>query len=108
MSFAACAGALDEVPSSSNRATRLRCNGKQRLLLREKRWIRAFMGPINLNGLGPMPPFEGEFRDSGFIKFAQSLFHHAIVLLLGSCSQRQVQSFFLRQTQRDAGILCGM
>ena len=55
-----------------------------------------------------MPSLEGQFRNTGFVELAQTVFHHAIVLLLGGRRERQAEALRFAQFESNAGILGGM
>src|SRR6185503_11327987 len=64
--------------------------------------------PIALLLLPLEAAFEGQLCDARFVEFAQAYLHHAAVLLEGRVSQREFQTLFLGEVQRDAGILRGV
>ena len=52
--------------------------------------------------------FEGQFGDARFVEFAETFRDHAVVLFLGGARERQIETDFLRQLERDAAIFGGV
>ena len=48
---------------------------------------------------------ECELCDAGFVEVAESFSNHAVELLLGSLSQREIEAIFMGEGKRDATVL---
>ena len=55
-----------------------------------------------------MPAFERQFGNAGLIELTQTFVDHAAILFERRGGERKIQPGFLRQFERDAGILGGV
>ena len=55
-----------------------------------------------------MPIFEGEFGDAGFVEVAEAFGDHAVVLVFGCARERQIETEFAREFERDPAVFGGV